>query len=541
MSHLVAPNELREVVDGGVCLRRGGEAASSATLGMRRHVSLKLNVVSNFASQIYSTLIGIALIPLYLKHMGAEAFGLIGFFSMLQAWFNVLDLGLTPTVARESARYYGGALSPIDYRRLLRALTLIFLAVAALGGGTLFALAPAISHKWLHAHELPAGAVVVTVQIMAVSVALRWMGGLYRGVITGAERLVWLSGFNALIATLRFAGVFVSMAVLGYTPTVFFWHQCVVAVLEVFTLFFTATRLIPSRSAFAQPIGWSFMPVRPLLGFSLTIAFTSCVWVFVTQSDRLILSGVLPLSEYGVFTLAVLVAGSITICTGPITTALLPRLARLHAEKNHAEILRLYHQFTQLVGVVAIAVMVALAGCAESLLYAWSGNREVSLAAAPILRLYAMGNGLLALGAFPFYLQYARGSLFYHFIGNIGQAVLLIPAIIVAAYKAGGVGAGWVWLSMNVLYLFVWVAFVHARLEPGLHLKWIARNVLPILIPTAILGAALAILIAPSVQNRTVALIHSAVFGVACAATAVLASRQIRGRIRSILLPKGAC
>ena len=71
------------------------------------------------------------------------------------------------------------------------------------------------------------------VQIMAFSVALRWMGGLFRGVISGSERLVWLSGFNASIATLRFGGVLVSMWLWGYTPRVFFWHQFAVAALEL--------------------------------------------------------------------------------------------------------------------------------------------------------------------------------------------------------------------------------------------------------------------------------------------------------------------
>ncbi len=494
-------------------------------------MSLKLNVAANYASQLYATLIGILLVPLYLKTMGTEAYGLVGFFSMLQAWFNVLDLGLTPTIARESARFFGGALAPIVYRRLHRSLSVIFAAVALVGGGVLFALAPAVSGKWLHVRELPVAEVVAAVQIMAASVAMRWMGGLYRGVITGAERLVWLSGFNALIATLRFAAVFASMAIWGYTPAVFFWHQLAVAALELGTLLAMATRLVPPRAPQDPPTGWSFAPVRPLLRFSLTIAFTSSVWVFVTQTDKLILSGVLPLSEYGFFTLAVLVAGGITIVTGPITTALLPRLARLHAQGNHAEIVRLYNQFAQLVAVVAISLMVTLASSAESLLFAWTGNREATLAAAPILRLYALGNGLLALGAFPFYLQYARGSLRYHLIGNIGLVVLLIPTIVLAATRAGGIGAGWVWLAMNVLYLFGWVAFVHGRLEPGLHKDWIVRNVLAILVPTALAGIALSLLLPDTLGQRSVAFIHVAIYTTVCFVTAVLSSRHMRQRM----------
>jgi O-antigen/teichoic acid export membrane protein len=504
----------------------------------RDAISIRLNVAANYASQLYTTLIGIVLVPLYLRMMGAEAYGLIAFFSMLQSWFIVLDLGLTLTIARESARYFGGALAPLDYRRLYRVLSLIFVLVALTGGGALVALAPMIAERWLHLRQLPVDDIVVAVQIMGISVAMRWMGGLYRGVATGAERLVWLSGFNALIATLRFAAVFASMALWGYTPKVFFGHQMAVAALELGILYLMAGRLVPRPAIGEPPTGWSFAPVALRLRFSLTIAFTSAVWIFVTQVDKLILSGVLPLPQYGFFMLAVLVASGITTATGPIASALLPRLARLHAEGNHTEIVRLYNRFAQLVSVVAVSLMVTLACSAEALLFAWTGDRELTRVAAPVLRLYAIGNGLLAVSAFPFYLQYARGNLRYHLMGNIGLIVLLIPSIVFAALSAGGVGVGWVWVGMNVLNLFGWVAFVHGRLVPGLHAEWIRRNVLTIMVPTALVGVAIAVLHQPEFVNRWAAMVDVILISTACIATACLASTDIRHHLLSSRLQR---
>ncbi|WBE25080.1 oligosaccharide flippase family protein [Denitrificimonas caeni] len=69
---------------------------------------LRHNVIASYVSQIYVAGIGILILPLYIKYMGAEAYGLVGFFTMLQACFALLDLGLTPTIARETARYHGG-------------------------------------------------------------------------------------------------------------------------------------------------------------------------------------------------------------------------------------------------------------------------------------------------------------------------------------------------------------------------------------------------------------------------------------------------
>jgi O-antigen/teichoic acid export membrane protein len=182
--------------------------------------------------------------------------------------------------------------------------------------------------------------------------------------------------------------------------------------------------------------------------------------------------------------------------------------------------------------------MVTLAGCSESLLFAWTGNLEVTLAASPVLRLYALGNGLLALGAFPFYLQYARGNLRWHLIGNIGMVVLLIPILVVAATYFGGVGAGWVWLTMNALYLFGWVAYVHGRLEPGMHKEWITKNVLAIMLPTVAVGTALSLLFPPVLNQRALAFVHVTIFAITCFATAGLSSSLIRSRLELFIRPR---
>ena len=89
-------------------------------------MSLKRNILANYTGQIYVTLISILLIPMYVKFMGAEAYGLVVFYAMLQGWFMLLDMGLTPTMARETARFRGGATDALSLRRLLRALEGVF-------------------------------------------------------------------------------------------------------------------------------------------------------------------------------------------------------------------------------------------------------------------------------------------------------------------------------------------------------------------------------------------------------------------------------
>jgi len=446
---------------------------------------LRGNIIANYASQIYVAGIGVLILPLYIKYMGSEAYGLVGFFAMLQAWFNVLDLGLTPTIARETARFRGGALSPLSYRQLYRALSVIFGVISLCGGGGLYLLSSFIATKWLNIVDIEVEEVIIAVQIMGMSVALRWMTGLFRGVITGSEKLVWLSSFNAIIASLRFVGVFASMSIFGFSPLVFFTHQLVIALIECIGLAIKAHYLLPKKQTLEMKIGWSFKPVMLILKFSLTIAFTASVWVFITQTDKLVLSGILSLEEYGYFTLSVLVANGIIIISGPISNAIMPRMARLYAEKKTDELIKVYRQSTQLVSIVGGTIAITFASTADSLLYAWTGDTNLAEHSAPILRLYAIGNLFLCVAAFVYYLQYAKGNLRYHLIGNLILVVIMIPSIIIFAKNFGGEGAGYVWLTLNAIYLLFGVSYIHSKLEPNLHSKWFLNDVIKIIVPAS--------------------------------------------------------
>ena len=495
-------------------------------------MSLKRNIIANYVSQIYVTLIGIIMVPVYIKYMGAEAYGLVGFFTMLQAWFVLLDMGLTPTIARETARFHGGATDALSYRRLVRALEGVFLIVALAGGVALFVASGYIAREWLQASMLQVTEVQAAIRLMAIIIAMRWMCGLYRGAISGAERLVWLGGFNSFVATLRFVGVLPLLLFVGTTPTVFFGFQLGIAVLEFLGLLIHSYRLLPSTPQ-GQQLSWDWKPLRPVLKFSLTIAFTSSVMVLVTQTDKLVLSKILPLVEYGYFTLAVVVAGGVTMINGPISAAIMPRMSKLEAEGDHESLINVYRKATQLVAIFAAAASVTVLFFAESLLWGWTGNRTLASHAAQILILYGIGNGVLAVAAFPYYLQYAKGDLRLHLIGNAIFVVLLIPAIIWAASKYGAIGAGYVWLVINLISFVAWLPFVHHRFEAGLNRKWYFQDISIIYLATFIGGYCLKHLL-PNSDSRFGAVSMVIGFGIAMLILGACSSSMARAELRQL-------
>lgn len=497
------------------------------------HRPIEYNVVANYAAQIYVMVVGIVMAPVYLSYMGIEAYGLIGFFTMMTAWFQLFDFGLTPTLMRETARFRGGAISVETLRAFLRILELIFGVIAFAGAVAVILMANQIAIHWLNVKDIPVGQVTMAVTLMGLAVPLRWVSGLYRGVISGFERQVWLGGYNIAIATARFVGVLAVFATIGTTPVLFFGYQLVIAVVELSGLVIMSYGLVECDYKLSGKLSW-----RPLTGnltFSLIIAFTATVWVVATQTDKAVLSRILPLAEYGMFSLAILAASAINAAGVPFGQALLPRLTKLVAEKDESGAITLYRGATQIVCVLVTPVVAALCFFAEPILRVWTGRPIIAHHIAPILCLYAIGNGWVALCSFPYYLQYAKGDLRLHFIGNIIFLGLLVPLMIGAALYYGAIGTGLVWAMVNGLYMLCWVPLIHMRVFKGLHWKWVMHDIIPVVVPTILVGWLLAIFVPLSIE-RWSTMITLVVLGVILLVVAGSGSAVIRNKVMTRLM-----
>ena len=453
---------------------------------IERVSSFRTSVSVSYISQAYVSMVGILVMPVYLRLMGAEAYGLVGFFTMLQAWFQLLDFGLSPTLTRECSRFAAGAVSATQLRGLVRVLELLFLAIGATAAVCLWVGSEWIASEWVNSAGLSTREIAHVIQLMALALACRWMSGLYRGALAGLERLVWLGSFNVVVATARFVLVVPVLLCLGPTPSVFFTYQIVVAIIESVVLLSYMNAKLPIIEV--NPISrLDLLALKSSLRFSLTIAFTGAVWVAVTQTDKLVLSSLLPLDSYAHVTIAILLASSILIACAPLSSALIPRLSRLNAQSLHEEFVALYRNATQGIAILASSMSLVLSICANDILFAWTGNRLLAENYAEIVRLYSIGNGILSLAAFPYYLQFAKGDVRMHLYGNIAFLVVLTPTIVFATVRFGAVGAGWAWVAANALYAAVWTPFVHGRFLPGFHSKWLKNDVAAIVLPTTII------------------------------------------------------
>lgn len=443
-------------------------------------MSVKRNSIANYFGQSYTILIGIVITPLYLQYLGAEAYGLVGFFALMQAWMGMLDLGLSPTLGRQVA-YARGRENGFDFfKRLLKSFEVIFLVLASAIVLGVFLFSDWIASQWIKAESLDLATIVYCIALMGVMIGLRWFAGLYRSGINGMEDQVWLNAANIVLMTLKFVGALVLLAFITQDIRHFFEYQLAIGLIEVLVVASRFYAKLPATQNSQGLVAFDWSAVKSVAPFALGIAYTAGIWVLVTQTDKLVLSGVLSLSEFGYFSLVALVAGGVTMLSGPISQAIMPRMTMLLAQDNKEEMLRIYRMGSQIVALISFSVAVMVGLYAEPLLYAWTGDREAANWGAEVLLWFALGNGVLAIGAFQYYLQIAFGQLRLHVIGSTISAVIQVPLIYFAAVNYGAVGAGIAWFSFRTAWFIWWTPIVHSRFVPGFHWSWLLKDILPI-------------------------------------------------------------
>jgi O-antigen/teichoic acid export membrane protein len=437
---------------------------------------LKRNIIANYLGQGWSALMGIAFIPLYIKYLGIEAYGLIGLFAVLQAGLKLLDMGMTPTMGREMARYTSGAHTEQSIRDLLRTVEYIAIVIFILIAGSVSSGSTLIATNWLKAESLPIEVLAEAFFIMGFVTALRFIEGIYRSCITGLQHQVFLNIVTAFTATLRGIGAVVILAWVSPTIHAFFLWQAVVSIVTL-TIFCAATysklpRLIFSRARF------SMAALRKIWRFAGGVLGINILSFLLTQTDKIVLPTVISLREYGYYIMAATLSAGLHMVISPITQAIYPRLCELHSQDNKNAFATKYHKGAQFVSVIAGSIALVLIVFAENFLNIWTQNLELAVNVSGLLSVLMLGSLVNGMMWMPYQAQLAHGWTSLAVRINFISVVLLVPSILWAAENYGAEGASWAWLLLNVGYFSIGAFFMYKTILKNEKISWYINDVM---------------------------------------------------------------
>lgn len=479
-------------------------------------MKLGRNVFAGLAASTWSAVLALAVVPVYVRYLGVEAYGLIGFFVTLQVVLQLLDAGLATTINREVARH-SAAGKASEARSVLRTVAVIYWIVGATIGVLIVAVAPVIASSWLQSATIDPAVLTRAVMLMGLAIACRWPIALYQSALIGAQRLVISSSVQVVMVTIGHGGAATLLALWSATIEAFFvWHAAA-ALAHAFVLRWAAWRALGGRRG--ERFRGSVL--RRIWRFSAGMSGTAVAAVLLTQIDKVLLSRMLSLEDFGRYTLAAVVASGLYVVITPVFNAVYPRFSALVSRGDGIGLAALYRTGTRLFCGVLFPLGLGVAWFAEDVLAVWTGDAELAGNASRIVALLALGTTLNGVMHFPYALQLAHGMVRLPLIIATVLAIAVVPLIVYLTSSYGAAGGAAAWLLVNAAYVCFGTWLTHRRLLVGIGARWLFADVgMPFAVSLLVIAGGSAVL----AQADGAAHSHAAALGFAVALTGAASS-----------------
>jgi O-antigen/teichoic acid export membrane protein len=436
----------------------------------QNRISLRQNILSNFLGQGWSFLVGMIAVPFYIRFLGIEGYGLVGFYGALRAVFNsFLDFGLTLTINREIARYSASPAKIAQTRDLVRTLEVVYWVIGLVLGLLVCLGAPLISNYWLNSETIPASMIENVIIIMGIITFIQWPLTFYQGGLIGLQKIVLLNGVNVTVATLR--GVGGVLAVWLFSPPViaFFVWQVILSLIQLAMTTYLLWHNLPAGN---QAPRFRKKIVTEVWRFALGMSGTSFFSFFLGQADKIILSKLLSLENFGYYSLAVTLNEQLQMVNAQIVQPLFPRFSALVSQEDRESLRDLYHKACQLVSVIILPIAGTAAFFSYELIYLWTQDMQVASIVAPIASLLFAGTVFHNFIEIPVSMAIAHGWVKLAFYRGLVLSVISFPLMIIMSLRLGGVGAALAWALINLVQLFVLPFVFHRRIFTGELNRW---------------------------------------------------------------------
>lgn len=415
------------------------------------------NLIANYAAQAVVVLMSFAFVPVYIKLLGVEAYGVVGFFALLLAGLSVLDGGVSPVLNREVARSALEDDSFINAAGLVRSFELLGLGFFFSVSAVVFFASSWLANDWLNVVEVSSSSVQTSIVFMGCVVSLRVFEVIYKSVILGMQRQVVFSLCTMVLAVFRHAGAAAALFFYDDSLEVFFLWQVIVSLISVVVSFLLVYKAMPM---FATGLKGDFCYLSRVRGFAGGAFFASVLAFFLGQLDKIFLSRALSLEDFSYYAVSVALAGVASLLVAPVSQAAYPYLVATPSLVCRGVI---YRRFSQLVLVVLVPFSLVLSFFSQEILYAWVGNAVLAEKSWLILSLLVLGNLLSGFMVLPFVMEYVEGRAGLVVRFNVFALFFVFLALFFLVPLWGAVGGAFVWLVLNIIYFLGMGWVVNAR------------------------------------------------------------------------------
>lgn len=328
---------------------------------------LAYNSVLNFIGQIIPLLFGLIAIPITIKGLGIDAFGILSLAWVALGYFSLFDLGLSRATTKYVSECLGsGEVQTIPQMVWTSTGLQVLLGIA--GGGLCIVFVPFLVNNILNIPAELLKNATITFYIIAASLPVVLLSTGLRGVLEASQRFDLVN----LIKIPSNALVFIIPAVvvsLGYhLPEIVLFLIIVRVITIVFYLYFCFKIFPDLRSS----VVFEIKIVKKLLNYGSWITISAVVGPLVNYVERFFIASLLSVGKLGFYTAPYEIASRVTIFSNSMAATLFPAFSHYDACKP-SNLEELFLRAIKCLAILIIPIAIVLYIFADEILTLWLG------------------------------------------------------------------------------------------------------------------------------------------------------------------------
>jgi len=344
-------------------------------------VTLRRNLLINLTGLALPTLVSLVTVPLYIKVLGVDRFGVMTLVWVLVGYFALCDFGISLAGEKRIARALATA-DREDIARTFWSACWTSLATGLAGAVILWAVAGAYFHWVTHAPEALLAEVGQALPWIALSIPVGNVALVFAGAISAAERFS-VFNINQTLGTVLFQVLPVTAAfVLAPTLQVALCAAVIARAVSALMLGVAALRVLEIRTVQRAQRAC----VRALFGYGRWLQLAVAATMIGESLDRVVLGALQPPRFVTYYAVPQNLVSRLNLLSGALSRTLFPRLAAAPRE----EAVEIAHHALGFLQTLLTPVTVGALFVLEPFLHSWVGQ-ELSTSSAHIGRLMVIG------------------------------------------------------------------------------------------------------------------------------------------------------
>ncbi len=450
--------------------------------------SVGFKTSSVLLSRIVSATISLLFIPIYIKLLGVESYGLVAFYLLLMGVLVVIDLALSTALSRQVIILKTNNAPEKTIKDLIFSMEIIYASISLLIIATIYLFAEAISTHWLKVNEIPLSRLETSIRFIGILIALQFPTSIYNGVMVSLDKQVLNSIITIIINILKAVGVIAFLKIFSPIIENYFIWQIVITFSALLILRYYVWKEISITKSKAS---FSYSALSPIKKFSLGMIGVSIVNFLMAMLDKLIVSKSVPLNLVACYSLAFQVAAVIGQIVAPLQSTIFPKFTTFITQNDQEACVKLYHKSCRWVAVFIWPMGLCLFFFAKDILLVWAKNDFIVANTTPVLQVVTIGTICNCLMFVPYIFMLSKGKTKFTIILNLIGTFVFLPMLYWTIPKYGILGASFMWLGINVSYVLFSIPLFHKLyLKHELGNWYIKDNLFPFTVSVLIIGGA---------------------------------------------------